>query len=410
MRFPRRPAFALLPLAALYILIVLTHPSVPPYSDSTRYIWFADNLARGYYSPKPDINLWNGPGYPLILWPFAALGLPWVLAKLANCVFMFGALVYFHATLRSYVSPRAALITVYALGLWPPIIRIVPWLLTEVLSIFLVSGFAFHASKLGEQRRWRWLHLGIASLYMAYLSLTRVLYGYVMLACLIAFAGLYIWRRRALLKAYAMVFGLGLVLCVPYLIYTYSLTGKVFYWSTSGGLSLYWMASPYKSDLGDWHLPGTIKGTPKLAENHAEFFSEIGGLSQVKQDDALKKRAIENIARHPGAFLMNWLANVGRLLFNYPYSYNPQRLSTYLYMLPGMFLVVASLVCIRPTIARRKQLPTEIWALLLFAAVALGGGSLLSTFNRFLLPILPIALLWLCFVLTRLVKIEMAPD
>ena len=408
MRFPRRPAFAFLPLVALYLLMVLASPSSAPFSDSTRYIWFAENLARGYYSPRPDINLWNGPGYPFLLWPFAALGLPWGLAKIVNCFLMFGALVYFHAMLRSYVSPRAALVTSYVLGLWPPILRIVPELLTEVLSIFLVCGFAFHVSRLGCRGRKFWFHLSMAAFYMAYLSLTRVYYGYVILVCLVAFAGLYLWKRRPLLRAYAIVFGLGLVLCIPYLIYTYSLTGRVFYWSTSAGLSLYWMASPYKSDLGDWHLPSTVKGIPQLAKNHAEFFSEIGSLSQVEQDAALRRRALENIAHHPGAFLKNCLANIGRLLFNYPYAYNPQRPSTYLYALPGMLLVVASLLCIRPTIARRRQVPAEFLALLIFGAVAFGGSSLLSAFNRFFLPLLPIVLLWLCFVLTRFVKIEIA--
>lgn len=409
MRFAPRPTVAILPLIAVYVLIVLANPSIQPYSDSTRYIWFAQNLTRGYYSPTPDVNLWNGPGYPMVLWPFAALGSPWVLAKLANCILMFGALVYFHATLRSYVSPRAAVASTYILGLWPPVLRIVPWLLSEVLSIFLACGFAFHVCRIRGDRRGRWLHLVAASLYVAYLSLTKVLYGYVVLVCLVAFAGLYAWRRRALLRSYAAVFGLGLALCVPYLVYTYSLTGKVFYWSTSGGLSLYWMASPYKSDLGDWHLPSAIKGIPKLAENHSEFFSEIGSLSQVKQDDALRRRAIENITGHPGAFLANWLANIGRLLFNYPYAYNPQRSSTYLYMLPGMFLAVACIVCIPASIARRAQLPTEIRALLLFAGVSLGGTSLLSAFNRFLLPVLPILLLWLAFVLTHFVRIAIAP-
>ena len=46
----------------------------------------------------------------------------------------------------------------------------------------------------------------------------------------------------------------------------------------------------------------------------------------------------------------------------------------------------------------------------LFAAVALGGSSLLSAFNRFLLPVLPILLLWLCFALTRFLKIEITPN
>jgi hypothetical protein len=413
MKLPKAPALRFLPLLVLYLLIVGVNPGTALLSDSARYIWFAKNLAHGYYSPQPDINLWNGPGYPLVLWPFAAVGLPWVWAKVANCFFMFGALLYFHALVRRYTSSRAALAGGYVLGLWPPILRIVPALLTEVLAILLVCGFAFHFCKIGRPGRVRWLHLGLAAAYMAYLALTRVFYGYVMLACLIAFAGIYVWRRAvrrrgALVARWAAVFGLGLLLCAPYLVYTHSLTGKPFYWATSGGLSLYWMASPYESDLGDWYLPGAIKGVPELSKNHSEFFAEIGHLSAVEQDDALKKRALENIAAHPEKFLKNWLANIGRLLFNYPYSYKPLRASTYLYMVPGILLVAVSLLCIPWTLRKRGRVPAEIWALLLVAAVAFGGNTLLSAFNRFLLPILPIVLLWICFVVTRLRRVETA--
>jgi hypothetical protein len=413
MRFPKAPALRLLPLVAVYGWLVTMNPGIAQFSDSTRYIWFAENLTHGYYSPKAYINLWNGPGYPIMLWPFAALGLAWIWAKVANCILMFGAVLYFYALLRTYVSPRVALVGAYVLGLWPPILRIVPALLTEVLAIFLVCGFAFHFCRLGCGGR-RWLHLGAASAYLAYLALTRALYGYVILACLIAFAGACVWKRVVgmrgrLLARWAVVFGIGLLLCLPYLIYTYSLTGKPFYWSTSGGLSLYWMASPHKADLGDWHLPNAVKGIPELTKNHSAFFAEIGSLSAVEQDAALKRRALENIAAHPGKFARNWLANVGRLLFNSPYSYEREKSSIYLHIVPGVMLVGVSLLCIPLTLRNRRRVPPEMWALLLFAAVAFGGSSLLSAFNRFFLPILPIVLLWICFVVSRLVRPQAEP-
>lgn len=399
-------ALKFLPLLLVYLVLVFSKPSYAPMSDSTRYVWFAENLARGYYSPKHDLNLWNGPGYPLILAPFAFFKAPWFGAKLLNCVFMIGAVLYFYSMLRAYVPPRMALLIAYILGLWPPALRMVPSLMTEILSIFLVCGFAFHLCRLHRgEKHWR-THLLLASIYMGYLALTRVLFGYVILTGFVVYLALYIWKRRGVFRDYLMVYVFAMLVASPYLVYTYSSTGRIFYWSNSGGLSLYWMASPYKGDFGDWHLPGTLKTNPELDKNHQEFFARIGSLSAVEQDEALKTEALQNIAASPGKFVSNWLANVGRLLFNYPYSYTPQRPSTYLYMLPGMVLSVLSILCIYPTYAARSQIPREIWALLLFGAVSFGGSSLLSAFNRFFLPILPVALLWLGFVLARLVKVK----
>jgi hypothetical protein len=44
--------------------------------DEWRYFYYADNLLHGYFSPRPRVFLWNGPGYPAVLTPFVKLG--WV--------------------------------------------------------------------------------------------------------------------------------------------------------------------------------------------------------------------------------------------------------------------------------------------------------------------------------------------
>jgi hypothetical protein len=52
----------------------------------------------------------------------------------------------------------------------------------------------------------------------------------------------------------------------------------------------------------------------------------------LERDDAFKAQALRNIAAHPAKYLRNWLANVGRLLFSYPYSYTEQKTSTFFYL------------------------------------------------------------------------------
>ena len=64
-----------LPLLAFYIIFVCTTAFDLFLGDEGRYVMFAENLAQGYYSPEADINLWNWPGYPLILLPFVLLKL-----------------------------------------------------------------------------------------------------------------------------------------------------------------------------------------------------------------------------------------------------------------------------------------------------------------------------------------------
>jgi hypothetical protein len=82
--------------------------------------------------------------------------------------------------------------------------------------------------------------------------------------------------------------------CVPYLLYTHSLTGRTFYWGTNGGMSLYWISTPYPSELGSWFSVTDVKEKPELAP-HREFFAKLEQLSDVERDDALKKQAVYNI-------------------------------------------------------------------------------------------------------------------
>ena len=395
-----------LPLLILYVLVLFSNPHHYSRTDETRYMWFAENLSKGYYTTDGEVNLWTGPGYPLVLSPFVALGLPWFAARALNVVFMFGAVLYLYAALRHHVNIPAATIGACVLGIWPTVVRFVPRLMTETLAVFLVCGFIFHLARLHREERLSRGHLLAASCYLAYLALTRVLFGYVILAGLVVFLILYLLRRQRSLGKDLLAYCVALLLCVPYLLYTHSVTGKVFCWANSGGLSLYWMSSPYETDLGDWHAQTAMSRNPELKKNHMEFFGRIAMLSNIERDDALKAKALENIARHPGKFLRNWVANVGRLLFNYPYSYRTQKIETYSRMIPGMLIVVFGLLCVYPTYAGRRRIPHHVWSLLVFGVLAFGGSSLLSAYNRLFVPLVPVTVVWITVTLARLVRVE----
>jgi hypothetical protein len=376
--------------------------------DEGDYVAIASSLSQGYYSANNGITLWWGPGYPLILVPFVFLKLPWLVAKLLNAFFLFGAILFLYKTLALWLRESYALIFGFVMGLYPPFWREIHLLIAESLVFFLICGFMFYSCKVYRESRNHRLHLLIASMFLAYLALTKVFFGYVILVGLLSFLILYLWQRGEEFKNTTYTYLLALIWCLPYLLFTYSLTSKIFYWGTSGGMSLYWMSTPYENEWGDWFSSSNVQENPELAQ-HREFFDKIASLSEVEKDSEFKKEAIYNITHHPTKYFTSWMANIGRLLFSYPFSYERHKLTTYFYFIPTMFIVVLFVLSIYPAISRWKSIPYEIYALLYFGLIAFGGSSLLSAYTRQFSPLVPILLLWLSFIYVRVMKIEIRP-
>jgi len=402
-------AWKFLPLFLLYLFMVVMFSSTTFRGDEGGYVGMASRLSQGYYSPINVIKLWWGPGYPIVLIPFAYLKLPWLAAKSINAVFLFGAILYLYKTLALWIREPYALIFAYLLGLYPPFWKEVYLLLTESLVFFLICGFMFHFCKSCRETKRPRFHLLVASIFLGYLALTKVFFGYVILVGLLSFLSLYLWRKKEYFKKTTFIYLLALIWCLPYLLYTYSVTGKIFYWGTSGGSSLYWMSTPYENEWGSWFSPKAVLEDPNLAQ-HRAFFDKIAGLSEVEQDSEFKKEAVYNITYHPTKYLVNWIANIGRLLFSFPYSYRQERPTTYFYLVPNMFIVVLFVLSIYPAILRRKAIPYEIYALLYFSLITFAGTSLLSAYDRQFRPLVPILFLWLSFLYVRVMKIEVRPE
>jgi len=78
----------------MYIIITVVFSKVILIGDESRYLMFAENITRGYYSqPPPNISLWNGPGYPLLLVPFVLIN-SLKLAKIFNAIFLYFSVVF----------------------------------------------------------------------------------------------------------------------------------------------------------------------------------------------------------------------------------------------------------------------------------------------------------------------------
>ena len=400
----------LLPLLFLYLLIVALHLPTSLDGDEARYVIYARNLSQGYYSLPGEIRLENGPGYPLILLPFVLSKAPWGAARLLNAPFLFFAILYFFCTLRRYLKESHAFYAALILGLNPLFLKELHLLYTEVFSIFLTSGFAFHFCKAHRREEGKRRELVIAAFYLGFLALTKFFYGWVLMTGFIFFLAASWIRKTEVLRKTFWLYLLALLFCTPYLVYTYSLTGKPFFWGTNGGVCLYWMSSPFEGELGDWLGSRTNQlqafGIRETMKHHRKIFDEISSLGLAEADARLTAEALRNIRNHPFKFIKNWFCNIGRSLFDYPFSYTFQRMSTLFNIGINMFIAVFSGVCAYLSFIGRRRIPFEIFSLLFFALISFGGNSLLCAYERLFRVLVPIVSLWILVTLQRTITFK----
>lgn len=419
----RNALLALLPLLLIYGIFVVLKSKPDFQWDEGRYFLNAQNLLKGYFASVETLMFWNGPGYPLYIAPFVALKLPLLLVKLGNAVFLWLAVLYFRASLRLLGVGRA-LLYAWMLGIFLLLHgSLIEYLMTESLSAFLISGAAHHFLRAflapGRPR----LHLALAGLHLGYLALTKVFFGYVLTTGiglgLLTWIGLRIKRGAApstpgvshpllvsrgalpVSLASSLVCTLGLLVCLPYLVHTYHKTGKVFFWSNSGGSQLYCMTLPEKELLGDWLNFEEVLYFPDFFKEENGFYKELDRMDYLRRDEAFKRAALRNIRAHPKKVFQNWRANLNRMVFGFPESRYPGAspdLSTgnraVVYALP--FFLAAVLAW--PAWKRRAALPAALWACLAFGAIAFGGLSLLSAIPRMVFPLMPLLALGLVAV------------
>ncbi|MEQ8471324.1 MAG: hypothetical protein RIC35_09060 [Marinoscillum sp.] len=398
------PWVAFIPFLFLYALVVIFFGEKELVGDEPRYLAFATNILKGYYSPKPPhINLWNGPGYPMLLAPFMVLKDHVFLIRLLNAFLLYFSLVLTFKTIGRLSNKRTAYVTCSILGLYYPIYEFLPTVLTECFTWFLISAICFIAFRLlGAQRSSRKLFISF-SITLAILILTKVIFAYV-ISLLLVMSVFFISlpKTRYMARKAALGLALSLLFCTPYLFYTYQLTGKVFYWADSGGMSLYTMSSPAPDEYGDWRDGDQLLEDP----DHTEFMIVINGLDPVPRDSAYKAQAVANIKQYPKKYLMNCAANVGRMWFSYPYTDTEQSLTTFFTILPNMFVVVLIGLSLLVATWRLKALPHTLIFLLCFVSIYLFGSTMVSAYRRMFFITLPFWVIFCAYVWTVLVAFE----
>jgi hypothetical protein len=91
--------------------------------------------------------------------------------------------------------------------------------------------------------------------------------------------------NRNLLRQLILVWIIAFSVTIPYQLYTYNLTGKIYYFANSGGSSLYFMTSPYLGEFGEWNnTTFTVNcgfslevpcNAEKFKQNHSKFFDYL---------------------------------------------------------------------------------------------------------------------------------------
>lgn len=391
----RRELLVLLPLLALYLAAWAFFPERP--DDELGYVALAERLTQGEYVTGIDEtllnddpshpDLWFGPGLPVLLLPFAALDASLPVMRLSGPLLLFGAVLLFFVLARERWGSRVGLIATYGLGLYPPFLGLLPNLHSEVLATFLLVASMVAVSRhLRSGSRW-WFLAGALSL--AGLALTRVAFGWVLTITLVVLVLWWLGTRSRSTPRAAPIFAAALVLCIPWLAYTYAKTDRLFVWGNSGSLSLYWMTSPYEGDLGDWQRADWAISDPDLAP-HRSFFESLRGLTIAEANARLERQAFRNILNHPVKYTENITANVSRMLFNSPYSRTEQQVNDVFYALPNALVVGAIALCLAVLLPRRRTLPAETSSYVALAAVGFGLHTTVAAYPRLVMPLLPL--------------------
>jgi len=405
----RNPYFIFLPFLFFYAYVIIINKWPTLYGDEIRYVDFAWGILHGYYSPPPPhINLWNGPGYPLVIVPFMAMRIHAIYITLLNGVFQYLAVVFLYKSLRIISNRKIALIFSLLLALYPNNLAILPILYTEAFTGFLVSSFIYSVTLCYSLKSTR--HGLLSGLIFGYLILTKVIFGYVLLFGLATYLLLLLLKKD---KAYYLrplyMLSIAFAVTLPWLVYTYHITGKLLYWGDSGGMSLYWMSTPYANEYGDWKLPEltnhqypisfkSAETEAILKKNHSKEMAFILKHDELQRDELFKQAAFRNIRRHPGKFALNYYYNCSRMLFNFPYSFSYQDAAILGNILRGSLILWASVVGLISTFINWQRIAWPVKFTLFLTGVYLLLSGLLSAYPRQLDIVMPVLLFWIGFL------------
>jgi 4-amino-4-deoxy-L-arabinose transferase-like glycosyltransferase len=289
-------------------------------------------------------------------------------------------------SLRLFTRKSYALILASLCGFYYPFYLMLPYRMTEVFVIFLISLIVLYVNKWSEEPS-KITYKVVLILALAWLMLTKIIFGYVIAGLLILFIIAFLLKHNNTYLKLIFILFFSIITISPYLYYTYQLTGKYFYWGTSGGLTLYWMSSPYAEEYGDFIKMAIGEISLFQTLKYEELPAKLG----VVQDQQFKKMAIMNIKAHPIKYIKNILSNSMRMIFNFPYSYRENRLNLKLIICNSILLLFVFITSLKHLRKNENTNSADLF-LLSFTLIYLGGSVLLSATPRQFYIVSPILL------------------
>ncbi len=379
--------------------------------DEIGYLNKAQNLLNGFYSPDyPNIHLWWGPGYPIFVAFFLFCGFSTSFVILLNAILLYLTSVLLFKSVCRFSTFKWSLIITFFFALCFTVYPYTGKLLTEILTIFLLSSFAYSTIMYYQSNRL--IYMLAAGFSLGYVALTKVIFGYVIVFILIASLLVYLVNKvKTDSRKFLYISLCSIITALPYLLYTYQLTGRVLYWGNSGGMSLYWITTPYPLEYGTLNSEDfdanrleeskdqLINSTELLMKNHGKDIEYVKQFVGVEKDDAYKKIAIENIKKNPGKYLKNVMSNLSCLFFGFPTNYTLERpLSKVWYFSIIYSLTLLALVLM---ILKWKYISFDIKIIFIVLIVYMIGSALVSGSNRQLIVVVPIILIWIAYLFQR---------
>ncbi len=409
---PRTRGLLMLAALTFYSTLVLWFQPGKFVGDEWRYAWLADNLRHGYFSPPDFVFLWNGPGYPLLQAALSSLGLGMLGIRLFNALLLTVALAVFYKIVRGIASAAVATLLAVGAAAYLPVAAYVPFAYTEVLCFLLVTLFVRACQLQLADPRPIWVIA--AGVTFGALVMTKVGFWPLLIVGCIGCGALWWQQRRRVFLQWTCSLLIALGCCLPYLVYTQQLTGRPWYWGSATGSVVYWMTHPYPEGHGDWLHQGEVQHVDFVREQHWALMNRLGkfdektppdpqdvhaiahylsDISSPEAGDGFMTAALDNLRQHPSAYLRNWVFNVCRLLFDYPYTLQRfDALRAVQAACNALLLLGAALGIRRLWTGPTPQRPLGQLCLLLLVAY-LGVMSLVSAVARYVVPVAPLALI-----------------
>jgi hypothetical protein len=373
----------LFPLLLIYVIILLVFGNNELFADEVRFLTYAKNIVNhGYIFNPQDPQILNGWPYAILLVPFLAIGASFFIFRLLNVVMLFFAVVLLYETLLFYASKRNALILCYVFGLNFAVLYWLPLLYSEVFSLLLICSFLYVIHHFLKKDHFSIAYWVLSFFTLGILILTKLIFFYVCVTSLVIFGAYYLFVRRPEVLKISAVLAVALLFLVPYLFYTYSLTGKTFHLSNSSGEVMYWMSSRHEGEYGQWLSPASISEGQLVGvhPDHIAFLKSLEGKKREEYDELYMQKALENIREKPQNYILNVLTNPFRLILDYPASYSLQGFG----MTPNVFFVFGLLIMplllgVYPAWVNRFEIPLELILLTIMICIYFGGTLLLAT-------------------------------